>query len=142
MAQELKDYDIMDVEAMDDARLEESPSGRISASRVYLKDEVDTVLATKDAEIFRLKARVEELESFCTALVKDCKWLSTDVEPTIQFFETCVICTNGKKRVAQFRKYDRCWYDSNNGYKLKVLRWLWQPDMPNKATAAQEDMDG
>lgn len=31
----LKDYDIMDIEAMDDERLEKSESGKIQATRVY-----------------------------------------------------------------------------------------------------------
>ena len=48
---ELKDYDIMDIEAIDDARLEKSESGRIHASRVYFKSEADKVIAEKDAEI-------------------------------------------------------------------------------------------
>lgn len=55
MAQELKDYNIMDIEAMDDERLEKSSSGKIFVTRVYIKDEVDAVLAEKDAEIRRLK---------------------------------------------------------------------------------------
>lgn len=42
---ELKDYDIMDIEAMDDARLEKSESGKIQVSRVYLKSEADKVIA-------------------------------------------------------------------------------------------------
>lgn len=32
---ELKDYDIMDIEAMDDERLKNSESGRIQTTRVY-----------------------------------------------------------------------------------------------------------
>lgn len=42
---ELKDYDIMDIEAMDDERLEKSESGKIQVSRVYLKSEADKVIA-------------------------------------------------------------------------------------------------
>lgn len=42
---ELKDYDIMDIEAMDDARLEKSESGRIQVSRVYFKSEADLEIA-------------------------------------------------------------------------------------------------
>ena len=40
---ELKDYDIMDIEAMDDERLEKSESGKIQVTRVYIKPEVDTL---------------------------------------------------------------------------------------------------
>lgn len=42
---ELKDYDIMDIEAMDDERLEKSESGKIQATRVYIKSEADRVIA-------------------------------------------------------------------------------------------------
>ena len=42
---ELKDYDIMDIEAMDDERLEKSESGKIQATRVYIKSEADKVIA-------------------------------------------------------------------------------------------------
>ena len=52
---ELKDYDIMDIEAMDDERLEKSSSGKIFVTRVYIKDEVDAVLSEKDKEIAKLK---------------------------------------------------------------------------------------
>ena len=41
---ELKDYDIMDIEAMDDDRLEKSESGRIQVTRVYIKSEADKVI--------------------------------------------------------------------------------------------------
>lgn len=42
---ELKDYDIMDIEAMDDERLEKSESGRIYVTRVYIKSEADKLIA-------------------------------------------------------------------------------------------------
>ena len=47
---ELKDYDIMDLEAMDDERLEKSESGKIQATRVYIKSEVDKVTHKKEAK--------------------------------------------------------------------------------------------
>ena len=53
---ELEDYDIMDIEAMDDERLEKSESGKIQVTRVYIKSDVDAILAEKDAEIAELKA--------------------------------------------------------------------------------------
>ena len=46
----LKDYDIMDLEAMDDERLEKSESGKIQATRVYIKSEVDKVTHKKEAK--------------------------------------------------------------------------------------------
>lgn len=58
---ELKDYDIMDIEAMDDERLEKSESGRIQVTRVYLKSEADKVIAEKDAEIKNLQIRLVEI---------------------------------------------------------------------------------
>lgn len=42
---ELKDYDIMNIEAMDDERLEKSESGIIQVTRVYIKAEADKVIA-------------------------------------------------------------------------------------------------
>lgn len=40
---ELKDYDIMDIESMDDERLKKSD--RTQATRVYIKSDVDKVIA-------------------------------------------------------------------------------------------------
>ena len=45
LCDELKDYDIMDIEAMDDERLEKSESGKIQVTRVYIKSEVDAAIA-------------------------------------------------------------------------------------------------
>ena len=72
---ELKDYDIMDIEAMDDERLEKSESGKIQVTRVYIKSEADKVIEEKDAEIARLKAirkvHVEAIESMGAGLLQD-----------------------------------------------------------------------
>lgn len=68
MAQELKDYDIMDIEAMDDERLEKSSSGKIFVTRVYIKDEVDAVLAAKDTEIEGLKTQLREKDGIIAQL--------------------------------------------------------------------------
>lgn len=63
---ELKDYDIMDIEAMDDERLEKSESGKIQVTRVYIKSEADKVIAGKDKEIAKLKADYSsEVEELC-----------------------------------------------------------------------------
>ena len=48
---ELKDYDIMDIEAMDDERLEKSQSGRIQVTRVYIKSEADKLIAELNMRI-------------------------------------------------------------------------------------------
>jgi hypothetical protein len=95
---------------------------RLLNGEVYLKSEADMVIA-------KLKTENERLKAFRDELVKDCKWLPITYTPDINGFETMVQCTNGKKRVASFRKYDLCWYDVNNGNKLNVVKWLWRPKM-------------
>lgn len=90
----------------------------------YLKSDVDKVIE-------ELEAENERLEKFADELIKDCKWLCTNHTPAKNGFETIVLCTNGKKRVAKFRAFDSRWYDVNNGNKLNVVKWLWQPRMPS-----------
>lgn len=80
--------------------------------------------------ITELKRENERIKKFNAELVKDCKWLCTQFTPEINGFETIVLCKNGKKRVAAFRNFDLRWYDVNNGDKLNVIKWLWQPTMP------------
>lgn len=53
---ELKDYDIMDIEAMDDERLEKSESGKIQATRVYIKSDVDNAIT-------ELKQKLEDAKA-------------------------------------------------------------------------------
>lgn len=74
---ELKDYDIMDIEAMDDERLEKSESGKIQVTRVYIKSEADKVIADleeshkKEVEQLRMKiAGLEKLVEIADKLVK------------------------------------------------------------------------
>ena len=52
---ELKDYSILDIEAIDDERLEKSESGKIQETRVYIKSEADAVIARLNDEIHNLK---------------------------------------------------------------------------------------
>ena len=59
---ELKDYNIMDIEAMDDERLEKSESGRIQVTRVYIKSEADKVIADLKE---KHKKEVEMLSTYC-----------------------------------------------------------------------------
>ena len=63
---ELKDYDIMDIEAMDDERLEKSESGKIQVTRVYIKSEADKVIAKlkeeHKKEVDRLLMKIAGLE--------------------------------------------------------------------------------
>ena len=63
---ELKDYNIMDIEAMDDERLEKSESGKIQVTRVYLKSEADKVIADLEEshkmEVEQLLMKIAGLE--------------------------------------------------------------------------------
>lgn len=58
---ELKDYDIMDIEAMDDERLEKSESGKIQVTRVYIKSDVDAVIAEYQEKILVLEKSYKKL---------------------------------------------------------------------------------
>lgn len=104
---------------------------------MYGREELEVIeLISKeqaDKVINAMEARIKELEGFYEDISKDCKWLPTTTHfPTINGFETMVLCTNGKKRVASFRMFDMRWYDVNNGNKLNVVKWLWQPSMPSE----------
>ena len=63
---ELKDYNIMDIEAMDDERLEKSESGKIQVTRVYIKSEADKVIADLEEshkmEVEQLLMKIAGLE--------------------------------------------------------------------------------
>ena len=61
---ELKDYDIMDIEAMDDERLEKSESGKIQVTRVYIKSEADKVIA-------ELKKACNDKDDWCLHTLKE-----------------------------------------------------------------------
>lgn len=66
---ELKDYDIMDIEAMDDERLEKSESGKIQATRVYIKSDVDNAIAEfkamlKESEDARYEAGADAADFY------------------------------------------------------------------------------
>lgn len=55
---ELKDYSILDIEAIDDERFkkEKAPGKWVTESRVYLKSDVDAVIAEKDRALEYAKA--------------------------------------------------------------------------------------
>ena len=110
MAQELKDYNIMDIEAMDDDRLEKSSMGKIFVTRVYIKDEVDAVLAAKDAEIERLKSMVytdnsgviDKLNGYLSDAHKQIKKLKMDLEflrNTKSSCPDCAKCAQGNAEI-------------------------------------------
>lgn len=90
---ELKDYDIMDIEAMDDERLEKSESGKIQVTRVYIKSDVDAAIDELKAEhhkerheyiemVAQLKAENERLKDELDAANNQCENLinsATDI---------------------------------------------------------------
>lgn len=59
---ELKDYSILDIEAIDDERrkIEATPGKWVPESRVYLKSEADKVITEKDKVITYARALVRE----------------------------------------------------------------------------------
>ena len=59
---ELKDYDILDIEAIDDERLEKSESGKIQVTRVYIKAEADKAMEKLETENRFVKDRLEQQE--------------------------------------------------------------------------------
>lgn len=109
--------------------------------KAYDIEEADSVMGAMEARIAELEAENARMKSFCDRLVKDCKWLHTDRTPDKHGFETMVLCTNGKKRVAKFRMFDLRWYDVNNGDRLNVVKWLWQPKMPTTEESSETEKD-
>ena len=79
---ELKDYDIMDIEAMDDERLEKSESGKIQVTRVYIKSDVDAAIAElkfalKESEEARYEAGADAADYYQeTRRLKRALWLA------------------------------------------------------------------
>ena len=61
---ELKDYDIMDIEAIDDERIKASSNGTVvPATRVYIKAEVDAAITELKAENERLSNALDKERS-------------------------------------------------------------------------------
>ena len=70
---ELKEYTADDIQELDDKRLEESESGKIDCTRVYLKSEADKVIAEKDKEIRHQKyKRCVAMAEWCEATALWC----------------------------------------------------------------------
>lgn len=128
---ELKDYDIMDIEAMDDERLEKSKSGKIQVTRVYIKSEVDKVIAEKDAEIAELKSRIapkqsdkslqERLNEVCekhgVSTLQDLDWAFCESEK-----RHTNDCIESVKAIAH-HKYKRCLTNAE-----ACMHKRWRPD--------------
>lgn len=71
---ELKDYDIMDIEAIDDERIKASSNGAVvPATRVYIKSEVDAAIAElkeklaeeREFGVNRAKAADHDIGNLC-----------------------------------------------------------------------------
>lgn len=60
---EMKYYDFMDIEAMDDEHLKKSESGRIELTQVYFKSEVDAAIAELKRENERLNRELEHVKN-------------------------------------------------------------------------------
>ena len=108
---ELKDYDIMDIEAMDDERLEKSKSGKIQATRVYIKSEADKVIAEKDEKINELEEHIDELQK-----ATDSAWSKVNV----YYDELCH--SNHKRCVAIAKILEQ--ESMIIKYRLKNEEWL------------------
>lgn len=80
--EELKDYSILDIEAIDDERYkkEKAPGKWVPETRVYQKEDVDAVIAQLKAENERLKATPEQImkEIFDKVLIYPNELVSLD----------------------------------------------------------------
>lgn len=109
---ELKYYDIMDIEAMDDERLEKSESGKIQATRVYIKDEVDKVIADLEEshkkEVGQLLIEIVELKAQKAQAEDDCAyWKSMAKKNAADNSVMAKQRTEALKR-ERYHKYKRC----------------------------------
>lgn len=113
---ELKDYDIMDIEYMDDERLKKSESGKIQVTRVYIKSEADKVIAEKDKEIYNIKYSRDEWAKTCNQKDKEITELK---EHNANYrFDSNNMLHKIMKQDAELRhqKYKRC---------LAMARWCY-----------------
>lgn len=83
---ELKDYDIMDIEAMDDERLEKLESGKIQATRVYIKSDADKFISDLEerhkkevGQLLMKIAGLEKLVETADKLVKQKGFIVKDI---------------------------------------------------------------
>ena len=61
--EQLKDYSILDIEAIDNERLESSEAGKFQETRVYLKSEADKVIAELKRQIEFLKVTTDSCKN-------------------------------------------------------------------------------
>lgn len=119
---ELKDYDIMDIEAMDDERLEKSESGKIQATRVYIKSEADNVISTIRAEReeyrYNLSCARNEIHNLSMSMREDVKRiadkdkviaeLKADYKEACDRLQTANLIKDEQLAAARHHKYKRC----------------------------------
>ena len=108
---ELKDYDIMDIEAMDDERLEKSESGKIQVTRVYIKYEADKVIAELE------ESHKKEVEQLLIEIVK----LKADYKEACDRLQTANLIKDEQLAATRHQKFKRClamamWCDSEANY--------------------------
>lgn len=129
---ELKDYDIMDIEAMDDERLEKSESGKIQVTRVYIKSEADKVIA--DLEEGN-KMEVEQLLMEIAKLKKERRWRKFPDEKPEWGKEVLVVDGESKHYIVRF-SYDMKWISwgiMNTCESKNVKYWMPLPSAPKEA---------
>lgn len=126
---ELKDYDIMDIEAMDDERLEKSESGRIQVTRVYIKSEADKLIAKLNMRICEGDEDFEIANNQINRLLKIVRH---------QKYKRCLAmakCCDAEIGIAD----TDCDYEDMQWYQKWYERWLELAKNfnPNNSTAHQ-----
>lgn len=108
---ELKEWTASEIEEYDDARLELAEDGKIDCTRVYIKQDVDKVIAELEEnhkkEVEQLLIETKRLENLCASYRHDCDNLAIR--------EANALKEIGRdNRVIRHQKYKRC---------LAMVRW-------------------
>ncbi|WP_173383949.1 hypothetical protein [Fibrobacter succinogenes] len=139
---ELKDYSILDIEAIDDERLAKSELGKIQETRVYIKSEADKVIAELKSDIADLRddkkltdaildernAEIAELKGEIEKLNRMHRLRNASEELPMDNDNVYVILENG------FETTDR--YDHDKGHWhyhwYTVKYWMPTPSAPEE----------
>lgn len=102
---ELKEWTASEIEEYDDARLELAEDGKIDCTRVYIKKDVDKVIADLEEshkmEVEQLLIEIKRLENLCASYRHDCDNLAIR--------ESNALKEIGRdNRVIRRQKYKRC----------------------------------
>lgn len=118
---ELKDYDIMDIEAMDDERLEKSESGKIQVTRVYIKSEADKVIEDLEEshkkEVEQLLIEIVKLNEGAQNLILD-NYLK-DKKLRHHKYKRCLAMA----KWCESENYTACWYHENSERCKWTEKW-------------------